>query len=162
MTDDKSRSWAGKFTWSKLMAALAHEGAASELTSGGPSEEHMKDVMERYVANINNPEPDFYSTAFADPYTIEDPIGTGLLNISRGSILDHDLFDVPFTPKKAELIAPVRTTFANSAAMAFKFWAEVDGRDITIDIIDVMTFDADGKIVHIDAHWGMNNIRLVD
>ncbi|TDD07561.1 steroid delta-isomerase [Saccharopolyspora terrae] len=123
----------------------------------------MNDVMERYIANINDPDPEFAATAFADSYTGEDPVGTGLLELTRqGSMFDLDLFDVPFTPKKAELIAPVRTTFANSAAMAFTFWAEVDGREITIDIIDVMTFDADGKIVHIDAHWGVNTIRLVD
>ncbi|MEU9352413.1 hypothetical protein AB0D65_15695 [Streptomyces griseoloalbus] len=55
------------------------------------------------------------------------------------------LLDVPFTPKKAELTAPISFSLGNKAAMAFKLWAEVDGRNISIDIIEVMTFDESGR-----------------
>ena len=71
-------------------------------------------------------------------------------------------FDVPFIPKKAELVAPISTSFGNSAAMAFKFYAEVDGQDITIDIIEVVKFNESGEIIEQMAYWGKDNVSLIN
>ncbi len=56
------------------------------------------------------------------------------------------LLDVPFTPIKAELTAPPTFSFGFRAAISFRLCADVDGRKLTIDIIEVMTFDEDGRV----------------
>jgi hypothetical protein len=38
----------------------------------------------------------------------------------------------------------------------------VDGRNISIDIVDVMTFDESGKTSDFMANWGMANVALLD
>jgi steroid delta-isomerase len=46
--------------------------------------------------------------------------------------------------------------------MAFRLFAEMDGCNISIDIIDVMTFDESGKICDFMAYWGVENVALLD
>jgi hypothetical protein len=69
------------------------------------------------------------------------------------------LLDVPFNPERAELVAPIRFSMENRAAMAFKPWAEVDGCNIAID---VMTFGESGKISKPMAYWRPENVTLLD
>jgi steroid delta-isomerase len=149
-------------------AMLRHLDAGTTLAraAGSPTEEHMRKVMEGYIDNINNPSPEFAAKYMAEGRTGEDPVG------SRPSGIGNEaqdfteglkrLIDVPFTPKRAELIAPVTFSVGRKAAMAFKFWAEVDGRNISIDIIDVMTFNESGKICDTMAYWGMENVTVLD
>jgi steroid delta-isomerase len=46
--------------------------------------------------------------------------------------------------------------------MSFRVFAEVEGRSITIDIVDVMTFNDAGKIADVKAYWGAENISVVN
>ncbi|ELT9027995.1 hypothetical protein SAV10_003727 [Salmonella enterica] len=152
------------FSFSALLQHL--EAGTSAWPAIFPDQNHMDMVMRAYIENINNPDPEFYSKYVAENLTGEDPVGS-MSSDSDNYVPDFaqslkQLIDVPFTPKKAEIIAPIRFSLKNEAAMAFKFWAEIDGRNISIDIIDVMTFDETGKICNIKAYWGVDNVTLLD
>ncbi|MEV5758342.1 hypothetical protein AB0L61_16425 [Streptomyces tendae] len=153
------------FSFGKLMRHLT---AGTELPrpAGLPTEEHMRKAIEGYIDNITNPDPDYAAKYLAVPRTGEDPVGAKPITL-RGSVQDQldemkQLLDVPFTPKRAELTAPISFSLGNQAAMAFTLWAEVDGHNISIDIIEVMTFDEAGKICDQMAYWGVENVTVLD
>jgi len=156
---------ATEFSFGKLMSHLTL-GAELNRPANLPTEEHMRKAIQGYVDNIANPDPDYAAKYLALPRTLEDPVGTKPMAL-RGSAQDQldamkQLIDVSFTPKRAELTAPISFSLGNKAAMAFKIWAEVDGRDISIDIIEVMTFDESGKICDQMAYWGVENVTVLD
>jgi steroid delta-isomerase len=132
-----------EFSFGKLMRHLT-SGTELPRPAGLPTEEHMRKAVQGYIDNLNNPDPDYVAKYLALPHTVEDPVGAKPMNVSSwDDVQDQmkDLIDVPFIPKRAELTAPISFSLGNKAAMAFTLWAEVDGRDISIDIIEVMTFD---------------------
>jgi steroid delta-isomerase len=153
------------FSFSTMLRHL-DAGTNLDRPASAPTETHMRSVLEAYVANIGVNDPDFSARYMATDLTGEDPVGA--MNESSGSgggpiaEVMAGLIDVPFTPHRAELTGPVRFTLGNKAAVPFKLWAQVDGRNISIDIIDVMTFDEDGKICDFRAYWGMDNVTVLD
>ncbi len=156
---------ATEFSFGKLLPHLT-SGTPLDRPANLPTEEHMRKAIEGYIDNITNPDPDYAAKYLAVPRTIQDPVGTKPITL-RGNgeeSLDEmkQLLDVPFTPKRAELTAPISFSLGNTAAMAFKLWAEVDGRDLSIDIIEVMTFDESGKICDQMAYWGVENVTVLD
>lgn len=156
---------ATEFSFGTLMRHLT-SGTELSRPANLPTEEHMRKAIHGYIDNITNPDPDYAAKYLAVPRTGEDPVGTKPITL-RGNGQDSldemtQLLDVPFTPKTAELTAPISFSLGNKAAMAFKLWAEVDGRDISIDIIEVMTFDESGKICDQMAYWGVENVTVLD
>ncbi|MEV0688481.1 nuclear transport factor 2 family protein [Nocardia sp. NPDC050378] len=143
-----------EFDLSAIVATLAEGRQAAS-----PAREHMLAVMQKYIDNLNDPDPAFFSDNFSENYRYEDPVGAGVLC----SAAMAERFDPRFfTIKSGELISPISMSMGNSAAMAFRVFADVDGRNISIDIVDVMTFDAAGKIADVKAYWGVENITLID
>lgn len=153
------------FSFGKLMRHLT-SGAALPRPAGLPTEEHMRNAVQGYIDNLNKPDPNYAAKYLAVPRTGQDPVGTKPMTYRGGGrdVLDEmkQLLDVPFTPKRAELTAPISFSLGNTAAMAFKLWAEVDGHNISIDIIEVMTFDESGKICDQMAYWGVENVTVLD
>jgi len=153
------------FSFSALLKHI-DEGTSPVRLASSPTELHMREVMQAYVANIGKGDAGFAEKYLAENLTGADPVGSDPLENGGDSETMAQalsrLIDIPFTPKKAELISPVSFSLENQAAMAFKFWAEVGGRNITIDIIDVMTFNAAGKICDIRAYWGFENVTFLD
>lgn len=121
-----------------------------------PSEEHMKNVMQSYIDNINKKDADAFLSLFADNMVGEDPVGTkpivGLKNLAA--------FVKQGMASKVELVAPIRTSLGNSAAMAFDIYMELEGQDVIIQTIDVMKFNEAGKIIEAKAYWGKDNFKV--
>jgi steroid delta-isomerase len=140
-------------------------GEAINRPTSSPTEAHMREALEGYVANIGVEDPEYAKTYFSSPRELSDPFGTKpmIIGDSASDALGQigQLLDVPFTPVKAELTAPVSLSLGNKAAVPFRLWAEVDGRKLTIDIVDVMTFDNEGKICEILAFWGLDNVTFL-
>ncbi|MEV5516276.1 hypothetical protein AB0L50_25750 [Streptomyces flaveolus] len=161
----ETQSMTTEFSFGKLMQHLT-SGTDLSRPAGLPTEEHMRKAVQGYIDNLNNPDPDYAAQYLAVPRTGEDPVGTKPVTISGSwdDVMDQmkDLVDVPFTPKRAELTAPISFSLGNKAAMAFTLWAEVDGRNISIDIIEVMMFDASGKVCDQTAYWGVENVTVLD
>ena len=62
---------------------------------------------------------------------------------------------------RLSLAAPIRGSHGNAAAMAFVVTFEQDGVTITTNSVDVMTFDAAGKITRMNGYWGPGDARAV-
>ena len=61
------------------------------------------------------------------------------------------------------MTGPVRTVpAAATAAMPFRSESFFDNRHVTIDIIDVFTFDDEGRITSMKAYFGPANIHSVE
>ena len=63
---------------------------------------------------------------------------------------------------KMKMVAPVRSSHGNSAAMAFEIEAPGPGgtRDL-IRVIDVMTFDAACRFTSMKAFWAPDDLSVV-
>ncbi|PYY34430.1 hypothetical protein DEJ32_15070 [Curtobacterium sp. MCPF17_046] len=127
----------------------------------------MRAAIEGYVAFVDGGAQDteYADTYLAVPRVGEDPVGTAPMTIGGTGTELFDamaqLQDVPFVPQKAQLTAPITFSLGNQAAFSFRLWANADGRDLTIDIIEVMSFDENGKIAHQMAYWGADNVTLL-
>lgn len=112
----------------------------------------MKSVLQSYVDGINAGDVDAVLALFADDAVIEDPFGS---EPKTGETLAEFYRGAAGGGVKLTLQGPIRGSHGDSAAMAFT--VEVQG--MTIDAIDVMTFNADGKIIKMDAYWGPDDVR---
>jgi steroid delta-isomerase len=62
------------------------------------------------------------------------------------------------TQAQLKLSAPIRTSHSDSAAMAFEVTLNWGGL-MTISVIDVMTFNAQGEFTSMRAYWGPEDMR---
>lgn len=113
----------------------------------------MKAALQAYVDGFNAGDPAAVTALFADDATIEDPVGNppitgreGIAEFYAGSIASG---------AKLALDTPIRGSHGNGAAMAFT----VEMPNMRIRVIDVMTFDDDGKISTMRAHWGPEDVE---
>lgn len=152
-----------EISWKEVLKDITQNKETSNIPTGMPTPELMRKAMQSYIDMINKNYHEGTLNLFADNYTLEDPFGTQAVTISNG-FTEKDLEDeeVQFIPKKAELISPISTSYGNQAAMAFKLYMDVGGQEITIDVVDVMKFDESGKIIEVMAHWGRDNVSLID
>lgn len=150
------------FSWKEFMEDLTQEKSELNIAPTQPSESHMKKVMKSHIDSINDKSKN--GPTFAKEFKGEDPVGTQTFSIGGNDMINDlkDMFNVPFTPQKAELISPITTSFGNSAAMAFKLYVNVNGQNIAIDIIDVFQFNKEGEVIEQKAYWGKENVTLLD
>ena len=118
-----------------------------------PSQEHMKAVLQAYVDGFNAGDPAAVIALFADDATIEDPVGKPPIT-GREAITEFYTGSVA-SGVRLSLDTPVRGSHGNAAAMAFT----VELPNMRIRVIDVMTFDEDGLISEMRAHWGPADIE---
>ncbi|MCE7786549.1 hypothetical protein M3663_00730 [Staphylococcus xylosus] len=151
------------FTWKEFMDDLINDTKPLNIETSTPTEEYMKKVMQNHIDAINNKSTKPTSEYYADNIIAEDPNGTRTFK-GKKEIFEEfpKMANVSFIPQKAELVAPISASYGNSSAMAFKLYAQVDGHDITIDIIETMSFNNNGQITEIMAYWGKENVTLIN
>jgi steroid delta-isomerase len=152
-----------EISWQQILLDIAQNKDKSDAPTALPTQEQMIKEMHSYIDRINGNLHEGTQNLFAENFTLEDPVGTKILSIAKEYHADFmEEKGVKFTPIKAELVSPVSTTYSNQATMAFKLYMRVGEQDITIDIIDVMTFNEAGKIVEVKAYWGRDNVTVID
>lgn len=123
------------------------------------SDEYMKNTLKNYLKYFNEQNADAVIDLLANEIIGEDPVGTnpivGKENLE--SFIREGIVNV----KKVDLLAPIRTSFANSAAMMINTHILVEGKEVVIETIDVAQFDSSGKITRLQAYWGADNVSLV-
>ena len=125
----------------------------------GVDEEHIHGVIEEYLAALS----EVYSAAilslFADDAQLVDPVGSrpcvGKKAIEKfvGSML-HGC-------RNPKLAAPIRTCIGNIAAVAFSIEFVLGDIEAEISIIDIVRFNSAGKIISLEAHWGLDDIHMI-
>lgn len=117
-----------------------------------PSEADMKAALQSYLDGFTKRDPELIVALFAEDAVIEDPFGTppkqGIAAI-REFYTNAVAANVDLT-----LDTPIRASQGAGAAMAFT----IAVGPTTIKAIDVMEFDADGKITSMKAFWGTSDI----
>lgn len=126
------------------------------------SEKQMKDSLQAYVDAFNRVDPEAIVGLYADNATVEDPVGTPP-KAGRAEIAAFYAYAMK-TGAKLKLAAPIRASHGNSAAMAFDVELQMPQGSGTvravIRVIDVMTFDENGKFDSMRAYWGRSDMEM--
>jgi len=93
---------------------------------------------------------------FAPEATLEDPVGSDVL---RGAAAIAAFYQRAMQMgARLTLTGPIRLA---ADAAAFSFTVSVPVANMEIDVIDVFRFDAQGRVVSMQAFWGETNARAV-
>lgn len=121
-----------------------------------PSHDEMVRVVERYVAAFDNGDAAAVRDLFAENATVEDPVGTPP-HVGHDAI--HTFYARSMqTGARLKLDGPVRTV-GNTAAFPFSVHLTLDGSPARIDVIDLFSFDEDGKVASMRAYFGPANFH---
>jgi len=105
-------------------------------------------ICERYVSLVGDEDVDALVALFADDATVEDPVGA---EVRAGRDALHAFFStLPETGVSARLVGPVHHV-GSEAAFPFV----IDTAGFEMNVVDVMTFDEEGKITSMRAFWHM-------
>lgn len=119
---------------------------------------HMKSAVESYVARHSAGDVDGVVALFSDDAKAWDPVDaephTGADGIRAFFAGTHEMVD----RLTLTLTGPIRCA-GDFAAFPMTARTEMGGMTLEIDIIDVMTFDADGKVSEMKAYWNMDDAR---
>ena len=126
-----------------------------------PDAAEMRDRMKRYLEAVAAQDVEAVTALFADGISMEDPVGgppgthvTGLENVK--AFLRQGFADSGPRPRPQ---GPVVTTAGDEAAMAFTLFLDINGEAREIDVIDVMRFDEEHRIVSLRAFWNFREVR---
>lgn len=117
----------------------------SELTSG-----QIEQACETYISLVGDDDVDALMALFADGCTVEDPVGSEV-RVGRDAVREF-FATLPAADVSASLVGPVHVV-PDAKTAAFPF--EIDTAGFVMNVIDVMTFDDDGKITSMTAYWRM-------
>jgi steroid Delta-isomerase len=123
--------------------------------------EQIRASIDRYVEVMTAGDKEGYLAAFAEGATVEDPVGAGT---RRGHEEIAEFFDlVRSLADRVTLVltGPVRVA-GSEAAFPMQAISEMGDQRMVVDIIDVMTFDEDGKITSMRAFWDPAEMRSYD
>ncbi len=129
-----------------------------------PSEQQMKQALQAYIDAFNRVDTEAVVALYADHATVEDPVGTPP-KTGREAIAAFYSYAMK-TGARLKLAAPIRASHGNSAAMAFDVELNMPGGEAQastralIRVIDVMSFDAQGKIESMRAYWGRSDMEM--
>ena len=126
-----------------------------------PSAEHIADTVNRYISLVAKGSADDLAELYADDATVEDPVGGGEVHIGRQAIhgFYSGLASADGIERESELVT-LRVA-GNEAAFHFKLTVSAGDSRMVIEPIDVMAFDADGKIAAMKAYWSPENARQI-
>ncbi len=118
-----------------------------------PSQETMKAAMQAYIDAFNSGNADNVLALYAPDATVEDPVGSPVKHghAQIRAFYTHSIA----TGAKLALDAPIRGSHSNCAAMAFS--ARIG--PLTVRVIDIMSFDEQGKVTSMQAYFGPGDIQ---
>ena len=124
-----------------------------------PTEQTMRQAMQAYIDLFNVSNDAAIADLYADDATVEDPVGTEL-KVGKAAIAAFYKMSVA-TGAKLKLVAPIRASLGNSAAMAFVGELNMPQGRAVIRVIDVMTFNEAGKFSSMRAFWGKEDMVML-
>jgi steroid Delta-isomerase len=120
--------------------------------------EHVRQVFERYTKALTARDFDLALSLFAPDATARDPVdGPPLQNLDA---LRAVLTGASDAIRAVRLTGPVRVS-ADCRHAAAPIEADVDFGDgpRVMSVVDVLTFDDDGRITSLTAYYGPTNLR---
>ncbi|HEX4895659.1 MAG TPA: steroid Delta-isomerase [Solimonas sp.] len=122
-------------------------------------EQLMKAGMQAYIDTFNRGDAAGIAALYSDDATVEDPVGSPL---KKGKAEIAAFYQMAVaTGAKLKLVAPIRASHGNSAAMAFDVELNMPQGHAVIRVIDVMTFNEAGKFTSMRAFWGPSDMQML-
>nr|WP_011297680.1 nuclear transport factor 2 family protein [Cupriavidus necator] len=118
-----------------------------------------KATLQQYVERFNAADAQGVAALYADDATVEDPVG-GEVIAGRDAIRAFYRHTTSLGAR-LEVMAPPRGSHGDAAALTFSVHVRMEGRPARIDVTDVMTFGADGRIRSMRAYWGPDDLHFV-
>jgi steroid delta-isomerase len=124
----------------------------------------MRATLERYLEMVGRGDVDGVVALFADSISVEDPVGGGPGTHVVGRANVEAFFRKGFERSRPapKSTGAIRTTAGNEAAVPFVLRLTLRGRCYDVDVVDVVTFDDEGKITSLRAFWNAAEMRPVD
>jgi len=114
------------------------------------SAEHIAKAVNRYLELVATGTADEIAELYAEDATVEDPVGGGEVHIGRHAI--HGFYkNIENIPRATELHS--MRVAGHEAAFMFAITVGGEGGKMRIQPIDVMVFNAEGKIASMKAYW---------
>ncbi|RJG10847.1 steroid delta-isomerase [Pseudomonas cavernicola] len=121
--------------------------------------EQVQQCMARYVELVDAGDIDGIVALYAADAVVEDPVGKAPIS-GIAAIATFYREGLGKTKASASLTGPVRATVNGCGAMPFRVDLNWGGQLCSIQVIDVMEFNADGKIRSMKAYWSDANLEL--
>jgi steroid delta-isomerase len=119
-----------------------------------PTQAEMKAALQAYVELFNAGNLDGLAELYAEDAVVEDPVGTPP---QRGRAAVKEFYRAAMaTGSRLQVVAPARGSHGNAAVLVFQVVLPNGAR---INVADVMTFNDDGKIASMRAHWGPEDVE---
>jgi steroid delta-isomerase len=128
-----------------------------------PSPEAMRATLRRYIELVRANDVEGLLGLFADGISVEDPVDGPPGSHVVGGDAVAAFFRKGFARSRPAPTpsGPIVTTGGREAAMPFTLRLELGGVAHEIDVVDVMTFDDDGRITRLRAYWNAEEARRV-
>jgi len=117
--------------------------------------EQMIAAVHGYVDAFDKGDPEAVVALFAPDAIVEDPIGTPP-KVGHEAIREFYAASMQ-TGAKLRLEGPIRLA-TEYAAFAFRVELTMEGKSLTVDVIDTFKFNADGKVTEMRAYFGPSNM----
>jgi len=117
--------------------------------------DQIRATVARYVTLMNDGDVEGITALYAEDATLEDPVGGAP---QRGREALRAWYARSAGQVKLELSGPIRVAGGEAAFPMVGTLGPADARS-QIDIIDVMRFDAAGRITSLRAFWSADAIR---
>lgn len=122
-------------------------------------ENTMRAAMQGYIDAFNRADLEALVGLFAEDASVTDPVGSPT---HEGKAAIEAFYRESLkTGAQLRLAAPIRASYAQSAAMAFDVELELEAGPTRIRVIDVMTFNDDGLFTSMHAYWGPGDMETL-
>lgn len=113
-------------------------------------------VVDRYLALVADGTADEIASLYAEGATLEDPVGSAVLN-GREAIRG---FYATIEALAMTTTLLTRRTCAGEAAFHFRVETDTGAGIATLEPLEVMTFDDDGRITSMRAWWSDSDLSF--
>ncbi|BDT86825.1 nuclear transport factor 2 family protein [Nocardia cyriacigeorgica] len=120
------------------------------------SPDDIRSAVRRYLDTVANGSAKDIAALYAEDATVEDPVGSPP-HVGRAAI--EKFYSALESVRVSTELHSVRVA-AEQAAFAFRVVTDTGEQTITIDPIDVMTFDENAQITSMRAFWSQDDISL--
>lgn len=128
------------------------------MTSAPDHTEAITAAVQRYLHTVANGTAEDVAALYAEDATLEDPVGGGEVHIGHQAI-------VGFYKKTegADVSTELKTlrVGGHEAAFVFEIVVKFGEGGISIEPIEIMTFDAEAKITSMKAYWGPSDMKTL-
>ncbi|WP_328396038.1 nuclear transport factor 2 family protein [Nocardia sp. NBC_00416] len=116
----------------------------------------IRSAVRRYLATVADGSAKEIAALYAEDATVEDPVGTPA---HQGRAAIEKFYGALESVRTTTELLDIRVA-GDNAAFGFRVVTDTGDRTLTIEPIDVMTFDDDARITSMRAYWSPDDIAL--